>query len=155
VVYSEARQQRVHRTVDQQRAKPRDAGRKAFKKLCAQTFACAVDARQALAQFKATVEVTRSAGEEIRPSAPYGGHGRPAPGQPPERVDSVIAGALASSLAQRRALWAQQRGFVLATNELEDRALRVQEVLGAYKAQSAPERGGRFRKAPQFLASSL
>lgn len=54
VVYSEARQKRVQRTVDQQLSKHSDAERKAFKKLCAQTFACEADARQALEQFKAT-----------------------------------------------------------------------------------------------------
>jgi hypothetical protein len=54
VVYSEARQKRGQRTVDQQLSKHSDAERKAFKKLCAQTFACEADARQALEQFKAT-----------------------------------------------------------------------------------------------------
>jgi transposase len=154
-VYSEARQKRVQRTVDQQLSKHSDAERKAFKKLCAQTFACAADARQALEQCKATLEVTRIEGEEIRTIAHSEGRGRPAPGQPPERVDYGIAGALASSLATRRALLDQKSCFVLATNELDTSALGAQEVLAAYKAQSAPERGCRFLKDPQFLASSL
>jgi hypothetical protein len=54
VVYSEARQQRGQRTVDKQLAKQSDTARKAFKQLCAKTFACAADARQALEPFKAT-----------------------------------------------------------------------------------------------------
>jgi transposase len=118
VVYAEARQQRVQRTVDKQLAKQSDTERKAFKKLCAKTFACAADARQALEQCKATLAVSQIAAEEIRTMAHYGGRGRPAPGQPPERVDYVIAGSLASSLARRRPLVDQKSCFVLATNEL-------------------------------------
>jgi transposase len=155
VVYSEARQQRVQRTVDKQLAKQSDTERKAFKKLCAKTFACEADARQALEQFKATLALSQIEAEEIRTIAHYGGRGRPAPGQPPKRVDYVIAGALASSLARRRALLDQKSCFVLATNELDDSALGAHEVLAAYKGQSVPERGFRFLKSPEFLASSL
>jgi transposase len=53
VVYAEARHKRVHRPVDQPLAQHRDAERQAFKKLCAQPFACEADARQALEQCKA------------------------------------------------------------------------------------------------------
>jgi transposase len=155
VVHSEARQQRVQRTADQQLAKQSDAERKAFKKLCAQTFACEADARQALEQFKATLAVSRIEGEAMRTMARYEGRGRPAPGQPPARVDYALAGALASSLATRQALLAQKSCFVLATNELDAQALGAPEVLAAYKAQSAPERGFRFLKSPEFLAASL
>jgi hypothetical protein len=55
----------------------------------------------------------------------------------------------------RRALLDQKSCFVLVTNELDNSALGAQEVLAAYKTQGAPERGFRFLKKPQFLASSL
>jgi len=155
VVYSEARQQRVRRMVDKQLSKHSEQERKAFKKLCAQTFACEADARQALEQFKATLALSRIEGEEIRTIARYEGRGRPAPGQPRARVDYAIAGALASALATRQALLAQKSCFVLATNELDAQALSAQEVLSAYKGQSVSERGFRFLKSPEFLASSL
>jgi hypothetical protein len=67
---------------------------------------------------------------------------------------NVIEGALASSLGKRRALLDQKSCIVLATNELDAQVLGAQEVLAAYKAQSAPERGFRFLKDPQALASS-
>jgi transposase len=54
VVSSEARHQRVQRTVDTQLATQRDTERTAVKKLCAQPCACDADARQALEQCKAT-----------------------------------------------------------------------------------------------------
>jgi transposase len=70
-------------------------------------------------------------------------------------VAYVIAGALASSLARRQALVGQKSCVVLATNELDAKTRGTQEVLAAYKGQSVPERGFRFLKDPQFLASSL
>jgi transposase len=155
VVYSEARHKRVQRTVDKQLAKHSDAERKAFKKLCAKAFACEADARQALEQFKGALTLSRAEGEAIRATSHYSGRGRPQKGQPPERVAYVIEGGLASSLAARRTLVEQKSCFVLATNALDAQALSAQEVLSAYKAQSVPERGFRFLKSPEFLASSL
>ncbi len=155
VMYSEARQQRNRRTVDTQLARHSEQERKAFKKLCAQTFACAADARQALEQFKATMRLSRVEGEAIRATSHYSGRGRPPKGQRPDRVAYVIEGALASSLARRQALLAQKSCFVLATNELDSQALGPAEVLAVYKGQSVPERGFRFLKSPEFLASSL
>ena len=59
VVYSEARQKRVHRTVDQAAVQSTvTPNARSFKKLCAKTFACEADARQALEQFKATLAVS-------------------------------------------------------------------------------------------------
>jgi transposase len=69
-------------------------------------------------------------------------------------VDDAIAGALASSLAARQALMAQKSCVVLATNAREAQALGAPEGLAAYKAQSTPERGCRFLKSPECLASS-
>ncbi len=155
LIYSAARHKRLQATVAKQLARHSEQERKAFKKLCAKTFACEPDARQALEQFKATVTLSRVEGEAIRAISHYSGRGRPHKGQPPERVAFVIEGALASSLAARQALVEQKSCFVLATNELDAQALDVQEVLSAYKAQSVPERGFRFLKSPEFLASSL
>jgi transposase len=155
VIYSEARQKRLKRTVDKQLARQSDQERKAFKKFCAQPFACEPDARQALEQFKGTLALSQIAGEAIRTTSHYGGRGRPQKGQTPERVAYVITGALASSLARRQALLEQKSCFVLATNELDAQTLGAQEVLSAYKGQSVPERGFRFLKDPQFLASAL
>lgn len=46
--------------------------------------------------------------------------------------------------------------FIVATNELDERALSDPEVLRAYKGQSSKvERGFRFLKDPMFVASTL
>jgi transposase len=66
-----------------------------------------------------------------------------------------INGALASRLARRHALVDQHSGFILATNELDATLLPPPELLQGYKGQSHAERGCRFLKDPQFVASSL
>jgi transposase len=58
-------------------------------------------------------------------------------------------------IAARQALIDQHSCFILATNELDDTRLPPQELLAGYKGQVQAERGFRFLKDPQFLASSL
>ena len=73
----------------------------------------------------------------------------------PTQMVYQIEGALASSLAARQALIDQHSCFILATNELDATQLPPQELLDAYKGQTHVERGFRFLKDPEFLASSL
>src|SRR5439155_3644773 len=81
--------------------------------------------------------------------------GRPGLCAQPAQLIYQVEGALASSLAARQARIAQQSCFILATNELDAQQLPPQELLDGYKGQSQAERGFRFLKDPQFLASSL
>jgi transposase len=64
-------------------------------------------------------------------------------------------GALASSLTSRQALIAPHSCFILATNELDASHLPPQELLQGDTGQVHAERGFRFLKDPQFLASAL
>jgi transposase len=57
-------------------------------------------------------------------------------------------------VAARQALIDQHSCFILATNELDDTLVLPQELLAGYKGQAQAERGFRFLKDPQFLASS-
>ena len=84
-----------------------------------------------------------------------GSGGDQALGPSPTRLVYHIAGALASRLTDRRARVDQQSCFILATNELDEGQLSSQAVLDGYKGQARAERGFRFLKDPQFLASSL
>lgn len=91
----------------------------------------------------------------VRPLPRYGRRGRPRQGAQPEQVLYHLDGALASRLATRQARVDQHSGFILATNELEDAPLSPQSLLEDYKGQGQAERGLRFLKDPQFLASSF
>lgn len=155
VVYSEARQARVQRTVEKQVRRESEAELKAFKKLCRITFACAEDAQKTLQTFQQGLHATQLEGATIHAVACYGNRGRPAQGTVPAKVEYIIEGALASSLVYRQAVLAAKSCFILATNESDTTALPASEVLARYKSQSLSERGFRFLKDPHFLASSL
>jgi len=155
VVYSEARQQRSRRTVEKQLRRQSAAALQAFKHLRRTTFACAADAQQALETFTQTLQATRLEGGTLRAVTRYGKRGRPTPETSPQKVEYVIEGALASSLLFHQALLKTKSCFILATNELDTRALPASEVLAGYKKQSTAERGFRFLKDPRFLTASL
>jgi transposase len=155
LIYSEPRQPQAQRTVDKQLRKQSDQEGKAFQQLCSIPFACEADARQALATFEQTLQITFLATSTISMKPRYGKRGRPKQGVPPAQVVYHIDGALASSLAVRQARLNQHSCFILATNELDASQLPPRELLTGYKGQVHAERGFRFLKDPQFLASSL
>jgi transposase len=155
LIYSEPRQPQAQRSVDKQLRKQSDQEGKAFQQLCSTTFACEADARQALATFVQDLQVTCLTTSAVRATPRYGKRGRPRQGVQPDQVVYQIEGALASSLAARQARVDQHSCFILATNELDALQLPPQELLAGYKGQVHAERGFRFLKDPQFLASSL
>jgi transposase len=155
LIYSERRQPQAQRTVDKQLLKHGEQEVKAFKKLCRTTCVCAADAQQALATFAHGLQATFLAHSTVCPMPRYGQRGRPGQEAQPEQVGYQITGALASRFATRTARVDQQSCFILATNELDATQLPPQELLQGYKGQGQAERGFRFLKAPQFLASSL
>lgn len=155
LIYSEHRQTQAQHTVDKQRLKHSATEAKAFQKLCGTAFACEADAQQMLATFTQGLQATYVQESTVRPTARYSQRGRPGQGAHPVQVVYHIEGALASRLAARQALVDQQSCFILATNELDDTQLSPQALLEGYKGQQQAERGFRFLKDPQFLASSL
>ena len=155
LIYSEHRQPPTQRTVDKQWYKQSAQEVKAFKTLCRTAFACETDAQQALTHFGASLQTTFLHDSTVCPTPHYGKRGRPGPGAQPEQLVYHIAGALASRLTDRQARVDQQSCFILATNELDEGQLTAQAVLDGYKGQARAERGFRFLKDPQFLASSL
>jgi transposase len=152
---SEPRRSQAQRTVDKPWRQQSDKESQAFKKLCSTAFAGEADAQQALTAFAQSLRVTALPQGTIRPLVRYGPRGRPGPGPQPGPVVYQIAGALASSRATREAQIPQHSCCIRATNELDDTQVPPGELLDGYKGQAHAERGCRFLKAPQFLASSL
>jgi transposase len=155
LIHSEPRQLQAQRTVDKQLRKQSEQEVKAFKQLCGTAFACEADAKRALATFAQGLQATFLDTSSICPTPRYGKRGRPSQGSQPEHVVYHGHGALASRLATRQALVDQHSCFILATNELDATLLSPKDLLAGYKGQSHAERGFRFLKDPQFLASSL
>jgi transposase len=155
LIASEPRQPQARRTVDKQLLKQSTQEVKAWKTLCGTAFACEADAQQALARFAQGLQATFLHESTVCPTARYSKRGRPGQGVQPHHVVFTITGALASRLAARQALVEQQSCFILATNELDETQLPPRALLANYKGQVEVERGFRFLKDPQFLASSL
>jgi transposase len=155
LLYAEQRQPQVQRPVDTQWRQESGQEVRAFQRLCRTACACAADAQQALTSFEAGLQTTVLHASTVCPTPHYGKRGRPRPGAQPARLVSHIAGALASRLTDRQARIDQHSCCILATNELDEGQLSPQAVLDGYKGQARAERGFRFLKAPQFLASSL
>jgi transposase len=155
LIFSEHRQTQAQRSVDKQLRTQSDQEVKAFKKLCKTAFACEADARQALLSFEQNLQATFLSASIVHATPRYGRRGRPGQGAQPAQLVYQIEGSLAASLAVRQARIDQRCCFILATNELDPTQLPPQELLQGYKGQVHAERGFRFLKDPQFLASSL
>lgn len=155
LVYSEHRHTQAQRTVDKQLLKQGQREVAAFQQLSRRTFACAADAQQALATFTQGLHATYLHQDALRATPRYGTRGRPRQGAPPAQTLYAIEGALASSLTARPPRVDQESCFILATNELDATLLPPTDLLTGYKGQSHAERGFRFLKDPQFLASAL
>jgi transposase len=155
LIHSEPRQPHAQRTVDKQLLKQSEQEVKAFKQLCRTAFACEADAQQALATFAQSLQATFVAQSTVHPVRRYAKRGRPGPGTLPDQIMYQLEGALAMRIVTRQAHIDQHSCFILATNELDDTLLSPQELLAGYKGQVRAERGFRFLKDPQFLASSL
>jgi transposase len=155
LIYSESRRQQVQRTVNKRWLKQSEKEVHAFQKLCRTAFACEADARQALSTFAHSLHDTALQAVTIRPRPHYAKAGRPKPGDVPPKTNYHIEGALASPLAGHEHRVSQESCFIIATNELDEALLPPRDLFEEYQGQSHAERGFRFLKNPEFLASSL
>jgi len=155
LIDSKARQAQAQRTVDTQWRQQSDQDVKTLEQLCGVTCACEADARQALATCAQPLQATFLGASTVRATPRYGKRGRPGQGVQPDQMVYLSEGALASARAARQALIAQPSCCILATNALDAAHLPPQQLLEGYKGQTHVERGFRFVKDPEFLASSF
>jgi hypothetical protein len=111
--------------------------------------------QQVLATFAQGLLATFVAPRTVLPIPRDDKWGRRGQGTPPDRVVYQLEGALAMRIPVRHVLIDHHSCVTLATNELDDTRLSPQELLAGYKGQAQAERGFRFLKDSQFLASSL
>jgi hypothetical protein len=128
LISSAPRRPPAQRTVDTPRLTQSTDEVQACQPLCRPAFACAADARQALNTFAHGLRAPAVLEGTVRATPRDHKRGRPGHGTSPAQVGYQIGGALASSIAAREALVAQQSGVILATNELVDPPLSAQEV---------------------------
>jgi hypothetical protein len=151
---SEPRQPQAQRTADTRGRQQSDQDLTACHQLGHTACACEADARQALSAGEQGLQVTPCAQATIRPRARSGTRGRPGLGAQPAQPVYQVEGALASSLAARPARITPQSGVIRATHARDDQPWPPQDLLDGDKGQRQAERGCRFLKDPQCLASS-
>jgi transposase len=155
IVYSQQAYERDLQSLNRRALKGSEREHKAFAKLCRRPFACRNDAQRAWEEFEKTLTYTTVSDRQIREHPRYAKRGNPKQGKRPERVEYFLTGCVASCLDTRAQMVRMQGMFVLATNELDAQQLSAPEVLTSYKGQAHVEKGFRFLKHPEFLASAL
>jgi len=155
IVYSPEAYQRSRQTLNKQFRQQSQTELKAFESLCKHGFACETDARHALDKLQKKLKITElldiTLVEEFRHSKP----GRPGKEVPPDRHIIRITGTLATRLLPYQQKLARKSCFIVATNQLDQDELSDAELLQTYRDQQKVERGFRFLKDPQFMASTL
>jgi transposase len=143
IVQSNQAEKRAKRTLDKQIFKASTANLKAFGKLSHKKFSCQGDAQKALQQFEKTLLFTTITESEIKAIPHYKKKGKPSLSAKPDYYIYQIEGCLSTSLLLKETRL--KRCFILATNELDEKALPDPEVLIQYKNQQKVERGFRDR----------
>lgn len=154
IVYFEAAEARARRRGAQVVRREHEAEEKTLRELEGREFACRADAMQALEAFEANLTASVLIGSrvlrEVHVALGAGG----------ELIETGtitygITGLLAPDPAREADLTKQKSLFIIATNEVDEKTFPAVDLLEGYKGQHAVERGFRFLKDPQFLASTL
>ncbi len=127
---------------------------KVFEKLCKETFTCANDAQKSLDTFVKKAQYCQLHNPEIIAIKGHAGRGRPQKGAELQILCYHIQSNRSSQIAHYQALLNTKGLFIIASNYINNQFSPEQKLLG-YKGQSKVERGFRFLKDKQFLASTM
>jgi transposase len=156
VYYSPEAYKRSVASVNRQILKSSESEQKAFEKLTQQEFACEQDAQEASKKLIKALKIVNINDLEIVKKGRFNKKGRPAKNAVPDYYGWKIEGGVSTNIENRAAKIRRKSCFILATNQLDDQQLNEEEILHKYKKdQQKVERGFRFLKDPQFLASTL
>lgn len=155
LVFSEEAYQREVKTLRKTYQKRSLKEYKAFLTLSKQSFACEQDALKVIEKFAQQCSYLEVNTLPCEKKPYYRGKGRPARDSQPAGCYYHVQANISCCLEDYLQAANRKGKFVIATNELDKQALPDVEVLLGYKGQSRVERGFRFLKDPQFVASSL
>lgn len=153
LIRSEQALKREYHNLNKRMLKQSEQGRKAFKKLSQQEYACDVDALKAVEQWESKQPYLKVETTIIKVPV-FAGAGRPSLNQKPEREYYQITGDLYTALIKRQDAQQQLGLFIIGSNDLSDK-LTMEKMLTTYKAQQSVEKGFRFLKNPDFLTSAI
>lgn len=155
VVHSKAALKREEKTLKRKWGKQSQKAADEWKKLQRQAFHCREDALDAAAQWLKKQPYMQLSDVGVEQVKRYEKKGQPAKDALPKEVEHYLSGSLATDLGAYQKELFEQSLFVLASDEQAHTQEQQKEMLTAYKAQHAVERGFRFLKDPQIVASSF
>lgn len=155
VIFSKAAYQREAETLRKKFLKKGAEESARFERLCRTPFACAPDAEAALAKFQKTCSFITVSQPVITENKKFSKPGRPPEGAEPDKSEFFIEGRVSSCIETFKKHLRTKGRFVIATNQCSEDILSDRDILMNYKGQSKIERGFRFIKDPQFVASSF
>jgi len=154
VYHSRSAMERESRTLTRRREKEAEQAQKSLRKLSRQPFHCREDAQAAAQQWQQQWKWHRLGRLLVQEHKKYDQAGRPGASASPD-----IHYTIEAQLEVDQARWDQQLFqrslFVLATNQVLDYLDDQEALLRSYKEQHSVERGFRFIKDPNVVASSF
>jgi len=108
-----------------------------------------------LDKFKKRCSLIEIGSIKIIQNPKFNGKGRPKKDAKPDYFTYQISGSVSVSIEKKEKLESKKGFFIIATNETDKEKLSAKELFEAYKNQGKVERGFRFLKDPQFMASTL
>lgn len=154
IVYSKEAEQRAQKTVDKAVAREYEQTQKFLFHLQAQRFGTKQDAQKALSSITKKLKYHRIEKVDTEQHIRYAQKGRPGPQTPIQEILWQINAHIQPDVEKVDAAKKRKATFIVGSN-IKDTDLSDQEVIGAYKGQSAVETGFRFLKDPLFFTSSL
>jgi len=154
IVHSEAAADRATESAENQRDNEHEAEKRELRELEMREFSCKEDAEKALSAFEEDLTGSEWAKKQVLRATCFTTDEESVPVETGE-TSYVLQGRLVPSGARLAQLVKKKSYFIVATNELDENRLSGRELLEGYKGQSKVERGFRFLKDPQFVASSL
>ena len=155
LVFSEEAHKAEMHTLRNKFAKESTKEYKAFEQLGKTAFACETDARNAFDKFSLKCRYLTADSPTIKKKAYFDKKGRPGKDGIPAGYHYFITAEACCSLDTYKKMAHTKGRFILATNELDPDKLPDEMLFKHYKGQSKVERGFRFLKDPQFMASTL
>ncbi|MEA3373624.1 MAG: IS1634 family transposase [Campylobacterota bacterium] len=144
---------RESKTVKRKIEKERIKEKKLYGKLSRQAFFCEEDALKAQKDFDKRLKWHQMHNTTIISKGVFATKGRPPQNAVPEAIHYFITADLILEKKKMDQAADNQSGyFILATNRLE---MSPEVLLREYKSQQRVERGFRFLKSPEFLASAI
>ena len=154
IIYSKEAEQRAQKSLDKAVAREYEQTQKLLFHLQAQRFGTKQDAQKALSSITKKLKYHRIEKVDVDQHIRYAQKGRPGPQTPIKEMLWQIRASIQPDAEKVDAARKRKATFIVGSN-IPDTDLSDQEVIQAYKGQSAVETGFRFLKDPLFFTSSL